>query len=153
MKEARQQLDRLDRILKVRQMAVDEAEVRVRASEGQIQLLLERLQDEEGKIRHTMENFSRPDRMTGLGLQGTERAIEMGQIRSRKIQQDVEKIEAKREENLALWREARREHKTVEKLRERQLQRISREEAVSAQKTVDELSVMRHLRKIRTEEN
>ena len=146
MKEARQRLERLDRILKVRQITVDEAEARVRACEFQIQRLQTRSDSEKGKIRQTMEEFAHANGRSGLHLQRSEKTIEIGQTYLARILQDIEKIRAKLDEYRVVWREAKREYRTVEKLRERQLQKVSREEAVQMQKLIDEVSVMRHQR-------
>lgn len=146
MKEARQRLERLDRILRVRQIAVDAAEERVRACEFQIQRLQTRSDSEKGKIRQTMEEFAHANGRSGLHLQRSEKAIETGQSYLARILQDIEKIRAKLDEYRVVWREAKREYRTVEKLRERQLQKVSREEAVQMQKMIDEVSVMRHQR-------
>ena len=146
MKEAYQQLARLDRILKVRQIAVDEAEQRVRRCEFQMQRLQTRCDEERGKIRQTMEEFAQARGMTGLGLQRSEMAIETGRIYLARILQDIEKVGAKLEQYQDQWREARREYKTVEKLREHKLHKVSREEAVQMQKMTDDASVMRHAR-------
>ena len=146
MNEARQRVERLDRILKVRQIAVDEAEQRVRTCEFQMQRLQTRSNEEQGKIRQTMEEFAQARGMTGFGLQRSEKAIETGRIYLARILQDIEKVRAKLEECQDQWREARREYKTVEKLREHQLHKVSREEAIQMQKMTDEASVMRHAR-------
>ena len=149
MTENHRKVERLDRILAVRQIAVDAAEVRVRACEGEIRRLEIRLASEEGKIRQFMEEFAHMNGMTGMGLQRSEKSIAAAQIRAGNVRQSIETVGTKLDENRELWREAQREKKTVEKLRERQLQKVSREEAVLMQKVIDEVSVTRHLRKTR----
>lgn len=147
MTENRKKIERLDRILAVRQMAVDAAELRVRTCEEAIRRLEARVASEEGKIRQFMEEFAHMNGMTGMGLQRSEKSIAAAQIRAGKVRQDIETVDTKLKENRELWREAQREKKTVEKLRERQLQKVLREEAVLMQKVIDELSVIRHVRK------
>ena len=147
MKEALQYLKRLERILKVRQMAVDAAEGRIRECEFQIQRLESRGDSEQGKIRQTMEEFAHANGISGRHLQCSDKAIEVGNVYLARILQDIEKLRSKLDKCRAVWREARREYKTVEKLQERQLQKLSREEAVLTQKMIDEVSVIRHSRK------
>ena len=147
MKEARQHLERLGRILNVRQIAVDEAEGLVRECEFQIQRLETQRDSEESRIRQTMEEFAHVDGRTGLGLQRSEKAIQAGRDYIARILQDVDELRVQLVDHRARWTEARREFKTVEKLRERQLHEMSRKENVLMQKMIDEVSISRHWRK------
>ena len=135
--------------MSVRQIAVDAAEARVRESERDIRRLEGRLAEEAGKIRRAMEEFSQPEGVSVEGLQGTEKFVEATEIRSLRIRQNIEKTTAKLEERQVALREALTEKKTVEKLRERQLQQAEREESAMMQKIIDETSLVRHVRKSR----
>ena len=70
----------------MRQMAVDAAEVRVRACEETIRRLEVRVASEEGKIRQYMEEFTHMNGMTGMGLQRSETSIAAAQFRAGKVQ-------------------------------------------------------------------
>ena len=147
--ETKQSLNRLNRLMSVRQIAVDAAEARVRESERDVRRLESRLEDETGKIRRAMEEFSQPGPFSAQGLQRRERFVEAAENRSRRIRQDIEKATTKLEERKAALREALKEKKTVEKLRERQLQQAEREESAMMQKMIDETSLIRHVRNSR----
>ncbi len=94
-----------------------------------------------------MEEFPHADGQTGLGLQRWEQVIQTGRNCLTRIRQDIEETRAKRDEHRAQWREALREYKTVEKLRERQLQEVSQNERILMQKMTDEASISSHWRK------
>ncbi len=147
--ETKQSLNRLDRLMSVRQIAVDAAEARVRESERDIRRLEGRLAEEAGKIRQAMEEFSQPGGLSAEGLQCTEKFVGAAESRSCRIRQDIEKATTKLEERKAVLREALKEKKTVEKLRERQLQQAEREESAMMQKMIDETSLVRYVRKSR----
>ena len=147
--ETKQSLNRLDRLMSVRQIAVDAAEARVRESERDIRRLENRLEEEEGRIRRAMEEFSQPGPFRAQGLQQREKFVEAAESRSRRIRQDIEKAATKLEERKAALREALKEKKTVEKLRERQLQQAEREESAMMQKMIDETSLIRYVRNSR----
>ncbi len=147
MKEARQHLARLERILKVRQIAVDEAEARIRECEFRIRRLETQCDAEQGRIRQTMEEFAHADGQTGFGLQRSEKVIQTGRSCLARILQDIERLRTKLEDHRVVWRETRREYKRVEKLREHKLQRLSREERFREQKVIDDVSISSHRRK------
>ena len=144
MNESRQKIKRLDRIIEIRQIAVDAAEAQVRRSEGEVRRYQDRLEAEEGKIRQAMEEFAHPMGKSGIDLKQCEAAAEAGRIRSRNVGQDIEKAEARLEERRQEWTEAGRARKTVEKLRERRLHRAVREEEMLMQKITDETSIIRY---------
>ena len=144
--ETKQSLNRLDRLMSIRQIAVDAGEARVRESERDIGRLEGRLEEEAGTIRLAMEEFSQPGVFSAQGLQRREKFVEAAEIRSRRIRQDIEKATTKLEERKVALREALKEKKIVEKLRERQLQQAEREESAMMQKMSDETSLVRHVR-------
>ena len=146
MSETRDRIKRLGRLIDVRQIAVDQAEVRVRQSEADVRRYEDRLRSEECKIRQAMEQFAEPAVKCGIDLQQSEAAAEAGRIRSRKIRQDIENAGVRLKECLQEWTEARRERKTVEKLRERKLHKAVREEETIMQKLMDETSISRYRR-------
>ena len=132
--------------MSIRQIAVDAAEARVRESERDIGRLEGRLEEEAGTIRLAMEEFSQPGEFSAQALQRREKFVKAAEIRSRRIRQDVERTATKLEERKGVLREALKEKKTVEKLRERQLQQAKREESAMMQKMSDETSLIRHVR-------
>lgn len=144
MTEIRDRIKRLERLIEIRQIAVDEAESRVRQSEAEVRRFQGRLAAEEGKIRRLMEEFAHPGARTGFDLQQSETAAQASRSRARRIVQDIENAGLRLEERRQEWMHARRERKTIEKLRVRQLQYAIREEEGLARKMMDETSITRY---------
>ena len=146
--ETRQNLNRIDRILVIRQIAVDTAEARVREAQREVARLGKLIDLEIGKIRQASEEFSQLRDATGTRLLLTERYIQAAEIRIAKFSQATDKAEVVLEERRSVLMEATRERKTVEKLRERRLQQGVREEATMTQKIIDDTAVTRHARRL-----
>ena len=146
--ETKQNLNRIDRILVIRQIAVDSAEARVREAQREVARLGKLIDIEIGKIRQASEEFSQLRDTTGTRLLLTERFIQAGEIRIAKFSQATDKAEVVLEERRSVLMEATRERKTVEKLRERRLQQGVREEATMTQKIIDDTAVTRHARRL-----
>jgi flagellar export protein FliJ len=144
MSEIRSKIQRLARIVGIRQIAVDQAEARVRQAEVEVGRYQDRLRIEEGKIRQAMEQFAQPGLKSGIDLKQSDAAAGAGEIRALRIRQDIEKAELRLNERRAEWTEARREQKTVEKLRERKLHKAVREEETLMQKVMDEIAITRY---------
>ncbi len=147
--ETRQNLNRIDRILVIRQIAVDTAEARVREAQREVARLGKLIDIEIGKISQASEEFSQLRDATGTRLLLTERFIQAAEIRIPKFSQATDKAEVVLEERRSVLMEATRERKTVEKLRERRLQQGVREEATMTQKIIDDTAVTRHARRLR----
>ena len=146
--ETKQNLNRIDRILVIRQIAVDSAEARVREAQREVARLGKLIDLEVGKIRQASEEFSQLRDTTGTRLMLTERFIQAAEIRIAKFSQATDKAEVVLEERRSVLMEATRERKTVEKLRERRLQQGVREEATMTQKIIDDTAVTRHARRL-----
>ncbi len=146
--ETKQNLNRIDRILVIRQIAVDSAEARVREAQREVARLGKLIDLEVGKIRQASEEFSQLRDATGTRLMLTERFIQAAEIRIAKFSQATDKAEVVLEERRSVLMEATRERKTVEKLRERRLQQGVREEATMTQKIIDDTAVTRHARRL-----
>ena len=146
--ETKQNLNRIDRILVIRQIAVDSAEARVREAQREVARLGKLIDIEIGKIRQASEEFSQLRDTTGTRLMLTERFIQAAEIRIAKFSQATDKAEVVLEERRSVLMEATRERKTVEKLRERRLQEGVREEATMTQKIIDDTAVTRHARRL-----
>ena len=146
--ETKQNLNRIDRILVIRQIAVDSAEARVREAQREVARLGKLIDLEVGKIRQASEEFSQLRDATGTRLMLTERFIQAAEIRIAKFSQATDKAEVVLEERRSVLMEATRERKTVEKLRERRLQQGVREEATMTQKIIDDTAVTRPARRL-----
>ena len=146
--ETKQNLNRIVRILVIRQIAVDSAEARVREAQREVARLGKLIDLEVGKIRQASEEFSQLRDATGTRLMLTERFIQAAEIRIAKFSQATDKAEVVLEERRSVLMEATRERKTVEKLRERRLQQGVREEATMTQKIIDDTAVTRHARRL-----
>ena len=150
MTEIRQKIHRLDRVSEVRQIAVDTAEARILEARKYRAHLDQKLAVEEGNIRQAQEEFAHPDPKTAVHLRQAETMEKAARFRAQKIRKDIEKAKALLEERQIEWRVAMREKKTVEKLRERQLQKAVREEGALMQKVMDEASLVKYVQSART---
>lgn len=146
--ETKQKLQRVGRLLSIRQIAVDTAEARVREAQREIARLGKLIAIEMGKMRQGQEEFSQLQSATGTRLMLTERFIEGARIRIEKLNEAVDKAEVILSQRRDILMEATRDRKTVEKLRERRLQQGVLEEETMMQKVIDETAVVRHARKM-----
>ncbi len=149
MTENRHKIHRLDRVLQVRQIAVDSAEARVAEALKYIAHLKGRLAVEEGRILRALEEFAHPDGTTAVQLHQAEATEKAAQFQARKVRKDIERANSMLVEREIAWRLARQEKKTVEKLRERKLQKAVSEEGALMQKFIDEASIAKYLQTTR----
>lgn len=146
MTDRRQKIERLTRLIDLRQLSVDAREREFRQAEQRLTRIEAGLAEERGNFDRLRADFSQLHTRTGLGLRQTEVAIEVSIRRQERLLQDVEKAKGWLEQARGRWMEARRERKVVEKLRERQLHHAQREMDYRSQQATDEAAITRHWR-------
>jgi flagellar export protein FliJ len=146
MSEARRSLDRIERLVEVRQTYVNAAEAAVKEAEGMVRYFEDELQNNARQIQQVREEIAYLKTLTGHQIQAREKQILSLGIRARQIAQDLEKAEQLLEQRRAEWRETMKDKRIVERLQERRLQEWQRSVDVLEQNQVDEMSVGRHAR-------
>ena len=147
MRDRRQKIERLSRLVDLRQISVEECERQVRHAELRLARAEERLRDERGSFDRLQAAFSHPEAWTGFDLRQTEAALNASLARQAKFAQDVENAKSWVAEARRRWTESRRDKKVVEKVRERRLQHAEREKEYRAQQATDETAITRHRRR------
>lgn len=146
MRDGRQKIERLTRLVDLRQISVEECERQVRNAELRQARAEKRLGDERGNFDRLQAAFSHPQARTGLDLRQTEAALKASLARQERIAQEIENAKSSVGGARARWMEARREQKVVERLRERRLHDAEREMEYRMQKATDEVAITRHRR-------
>ena len=146
MNEARRSLDRIERLVELRQTYVTAAEAAVREAEMMVRYFQEQAQENARQIQQDREEIAYLKTLTGHDIQTRERHISSLEMRAKQIAQDIEKAEQFLETRRAEWRETMKDKKIVERVQERRLQEWERSVDVMEQKQVDEMSVGRHAR-------
>lgn len=146
MRDRRQKIERLTRLVDLRLTSVERCERQVRQAELRLARAETRLGDERGNFDRLQAAFSHPQARTGFDLRQTEAALKASLLRQEKMAQEIEKAKSSVDEARVRWMEARREHKVVDKLRERRLQHAEREMEYRMQQTTDEVAIIRHRR-------
>src|SRR6185295_17351300 len=146
MNEARRSLDRIERLVELRQTYVTAAEAAVREAEMMVRYFEEQAQENARQIQQGREEIAYLKNLTGHDIQTRERHILGLEVRAKQIVQDVEKAEQFLEKRRGEWRETMRDKKIVERVQERRLHEWQRSVDVMQQKQVDEMSVGRHAR-------
>lgn len=144
--ELRRGLDRIERLVEIRQTYVTAAEAAVREAEGVVRRLEALAEENARQVQHARENFAYPGSFTGGDVQTRERHIEMLNLQAGKIRQDVEKATQILESKRAEWRETMKDRKIIERVQERRLQEWERIVDAKQQKDVDEMSVVKYAR-------
>ena len=146
MSETRRSLDRIERLVEVRQTYVTAAEAAVREAE----VLVRYFEEEAGRvvrqIQQTREEIAYLKTLSGHEIQAREKHIFSLNFKARQIAQDLEKAAQMLEQRRAEWRETMKDKKIVERVQERRLHDWKRSVDVLQQKQVDEMSVGRHAR-------
>jgi flagellar export protein FliJ len=146
MSEARRSLERIERLVEVRQTYVNAAEAAVKEAEGIVRYFQEELQQNARQIQQAREEIAYLKSLTGHDIQTREKHILSLGIRARQISQDLEKAEQLLEKRRGEWRETMKDKRIVERVQERRLQEWQRSVNLMEQIQVDEMSVGRHAR-------
>jgi flagellar export protein FliJ len=146
MNETRRSLDRIERLVGVRQTYVTAAEAAVREAE----VLVHYFEDEAAKnarlIQQTREEIAYLKTLSGHEIQAREKHIFSLNFKARQIAQDLDKAVQLLEKRRAEWRETMKDKKIVERVQERRKQEWKRSIDVLEQKQADEMSVGRFAR-------
>jgi flagellar export protein FliJ len=146
MRDRLQKIERLTRLVDIRQLRVEECERQVRQAEVRLARSEERLGKEKGNFDRLQAFFSYPEARTGLDLRQTEAALRASLARQERMAQDVENARSSVGAARQRWMDSRRERKVVETLRERRLHHAEREMDYRIQKATDEAAINRHRR-------
>lgn len=146
MSEARRSLERIERLVEVRQTYVNAAEAAVKEAEGMVRYFEQELQNNARQIQQVREEIAYLKTLVAHEIQAREKQILSLGIKSRQIAQDLEKAEQLLAKRRAEWRETMKEKRIVERLQERRLQEWQRSVDILEQNQVDEMSVGRHAR-------
>lgn len=146
MSESRRSLDRIERLVEVRQTYVTAAEAAVREAENIVRYFQDEAEQNARQIQQAREGIAYLQSLTGHDIQTRERHISSLNLRARQLSQDIEKAMQTLEKRRGEWREKMKDRKIVERVQERRLQEWVRSVDVLEQKEVDEMSVGRHAR-------
>lgn len=144
--EFREQLRRLARLVRHRDLCVSAAEGRVQQAAAAVQQLQVQRDETLGRIRATRQELALRGSATGLSLQVTERFVDSLTRRCAELEQSIQKAAVTLNQRRLEWVEARREQRIVTRLQEHRVHLAAREEAVQAQKSADELFNAKHAR-------
>ena len=143
----RSSLKRLERLVQIKQTYVSVAEANVKSAEGEVRQLEQADNEIVGNIQDTQAGIAYLQTSTGQDVQSSERYIHALEIQRKVIQQSLEKATTNLEQRRGEWTEAMREQKIVEKVQERRLHQCERDDDVTNQKSQDDMTVGRFVRK------
>ena len=146
MNETRRSLDRIERLVEVRQTYVNAAEAAVREAEVLVRYFEEEAAKVVLQIQQMREEIAYLKTLTAHAVQAREKHIFSLNFKARQIAQDLEKAVQMLEKRRAEWRETMKEKKIVERVQERRAHEWKRSVDVLAQKQVDEMTVGRFAR-------
>jgi flagellar export protein FliJ len=142
----RSSLQRLERLLQIRQTYVSAAEAGVKQAENEVKRLQAAESETTGNIQHTQAGIAYLQTATGQDIQSGERYIKALQQQRKLIRQSLEKATGNLEQRRTEWTEAKREEKIAEKLQERRLHQWERDDDAAQQKSQDDVSISRYVR-------
>lgn len=153
MSETRRSLDRIERLVEVRQTYVAAAEAAVREAEVLVRYFEEEAENVVRQIQQTREEIAYLKTLSGHEIQTREKHIFSLNFRARQIAQDLEKAAQMLETRRAEWRETMKDKKIVERVQERRLHDWKHSIDVLEQKQVDEMSVGRFARDAKADQS
>jgi flagellar export protein FliJ len=142
----KESLERLKRLVEIRETYVSVAEAGVKLAENEVRRLEAAENETVGNIQHTQAGIAYLQSATGHDIQNSEKYIKALEIQRELIRQSLEKANTNLEERRGEWTEAMREQKIAAKLQERRLHQWMRETDVAQQKSQDEASIARYIR-------
>lgn len=146
MSEERRGLQRMERLVDVRQTFVTAAEAAVREAEGMVRYFEDEIRDNARQIFQAREENAYFGDSKSNVITARERYILSLQQRARSLAQDLEKAKQLVERRRTAWREAMKARKTVEGVKERRLHEWTRSVDAADQKRVDEMTIGKHVR-------
>ncbi len=144
--EPKASLKRLERLCEIRAVYVSVAESEVKAAEAAVHELQARESQTMRNIESTQSGIAYLRNVSARDIQRDEVYLHALQHQRKQIQQSLEKANANLEQRRLEWTEAMREHKVVEKVRQRRLHQCRHEDDVANQKAQDDASVSRFVR-------
>ena len=147
--ELKAALKRLDRLAHIKQTYVSVAEANVKNAEREVRQLETAENKVTGHIQNTQAEIAYLQSATGHDVQSSERYIRALELQRTLIKQSLEKANINLEQRRTEWTEAMREQKIVEKVQERRLHQSERQDDAAGQKSQDEMSVSRFVRRRR----
>jgi flagellar export protein FliJ len=146
MSEARRSLERIERLVEVRQTYVNAAEAAVKEAEGIVRYFEDELAQNARQIQQAREEIAYLKSVTAHDIQTREKHISALGIRAKQFAQDLEKAQQMLEKRRGEWREKMKDKRIVERVQERRLHHWQRSVDLMEQIQVDEMSVGRHAR-------
>ena len=146
MKDTKANLKRLSRLVQIRDTYVSVAETSVKQAEGEVRRLTTADEQTAGNIKHTQAEIAYLQTASGQDVHNSERYIRALKQQRKLIQQSLEKARGNLERRHMEWTEAMREQKIAEKLQERRLHQLEREDDTARQKSQDDVSIGRYVR-------
>jgi len=151
--ETRRSLDRIERLVEVRQTYVTAAEAAVREAEVLVRYFEEEAEKVVRQIQQTWEEIAYLKTLTAHAIQAREKHIFSLNFKARQIAQDLDKAVQMLEKRRAEWRETMKDKKIVERVQERRSNEWKRSVDVQQQKQVDEMSVGRFARDAKSDQD
>ncbi len=151
MNETRRSLERIERLVEVRQTYVTAAEARVKEAESLVRYFQEELEKNAREAQQTRREIAYLKTLSGFEIQAREKHILSLNFKARQLNVDLDKAGQQLEKRRAEWRETMKDKKIVERLQERRQQQWDHHVDVMEQKQVDEMSVGRFARDNNTE--
>jgi len=139
-------LQRLARLVRIRQTHSSAAEAGVKQSQGEVRRLEAAGEEAAGNIQDTRAEIAYLKTAPAHDIQSSERYIEALEYQRKLIQQSLVKATDNLEQRRQEWTEAMRDERLAEKLQERRLHEWQREDDVAQQKLQDDASIVRHVR-------
>jgi flagellar biosynthesis chaperone FliJ len=151
MNETRRSLDRIERLVEVRQTYVTAAEAAVREAEVLVRYFEEEAEKNARLIQKTREDIAYLKTLTGFEIQAREKHIFSLNFKARQIAKDLEKAVQMLDKRRAEWRETMKDKKIVERVQERRQQEWKHSVDVLEQKQADEMTVGRFARHVQSD--
>ena len=139
-------LERLERLVHLRQTYVSVAEAGVKQAEGEMRRLESANNELTGNIRATQAGIAHLQSSTGQAVQISERYMRALEYQRKLIQQSLVKATTNLDLRRSEWTEAMREEKIVAKLQEHRVHQSVREDDAVQQKSQDDASISRYVR-------
>lgn len=144
--DLRASLERLGRLVQIRETYVSVAEARVKEAENQVRQLEAADREAVGNIQQEQAAIAYFRTATGDDVQARQRHILALEYQRKLIRQSLETATTNLEERRREWTEAMREQKVATKLQERRLHQWEREADLALQKLQDDAATMRYVR-------
>jgi len=144
--QLRAHTQRLKRLLQIRQTLANVAEAQVRESSDRVRVLERAEEGVTGKIQNALEEIAYSPRLSGKELHLSENFIRTLYTNRQSIKQNLEKAKDNLDIRQRQWKEAMSELKVVEKIQDRRLQELTREDEVANQKSMDDAFIVKLVR-------